>query len=106
MPTPTKKPTIKALQADLDKAKSELDSVRAQLAERDREIEAHRQTEARHAGEIGAVQAEAERLRKVLVPLHEKTKTWGEDEWPPAHISLSRELTWGDLKNAADALKR
>jgi len=104
METKTKKPNARALQAALDAAQAELAGLREQLAERDREIAGHRKTSAQHEGDLAAVQAQLTQAKTALAPFYEKTKDWASEEWPPLHVSMTRKLTWGDLKRAAETM--
>lgn len=101
MPKPKTSP--RAQTAALKQLNAELSELRETLAERERELAAHRTQTGNHEAEVEAMRQKLATAKAALLPFHAKTKEWRSEEWPPLQVSMARSLTWGDLKQAAEA---
>lgn len=97
---PPKKKTAKVLQAEIKVLTDALDKLRQQLDQAHAELKGYRTGSAQHEQVVKDLSDRLAKAKIVLAPFKKKTKSW--EQWPPLQARMAREVTWGDLKAAAD----
>lgn len=91
-----------AAKAAIKKLEQEILALRETVAEREREVAAYRKSAAAHDSELNDAQAQLASARSALEPFHTKTRDLKATEWPPLHLVVNGQITWGDIKKAAE----
>jgi len=89
--------TIAELQTALDASNRKLDSSAA-------EIRALRVSVAQYGEQVKILDEKVGLAKEALIPFVKKTRAWTVGEaWPNLGVQCIGPITWGDLKNAAEA---
>ena len=103
-PKPPKKKTAKELEATIVELQAALDASSRKLDNAASEIRALRVSVAQYGEQVRALDEKVGVAKEALIPFVKKTRAWTTGEaWPNLGVQCIRPITWGDLKNAAEA---